>query len=198
MFMLHKEVVTPELVKSASARAAPKAVRGVLEGLACEYNVRGPDGIILRPGVFADAGGRVRAGLVPLTTGHPGDLSNIVGRIVQARDEKRGLKVRARFANTKNAKAAYKLVLAGHVGGLRALFRPVEHNRTRDGKAVEVHKATLFGVMLTVLPDTAGAVVTEAKGVGSKSYRARLDALAEGLRETAPLAWLRYCKGRLK
>lgn len=117
-----------------------------IEAKVCSYGV-GPDtyNTTWQPGVFTEG---LRAALPAVCWSHQSD--NIIGSVVDYRDQSDGLYVRMRLADfdaVPEARKAYSLIKDGHVRGWSFGFADGETENDREYKgAVAFRRATMYEV----------------------------------------------------
>lgn len=182
----------------ATLSAAMNAA-GTVEGYASTWD-RTPDsyGDVVRRGAFAETlhKWRMRKQPIPLLYGHrTDDPAYNVGRVVDAREDDRGLFIRAEFdADNPKAQEVRKLAQQGRLFQFSFAYQVLDSGPVtlQDGtRANELRKLDLFECSLVQIPANQNAVVTNIKDslrVGAdvrrelEKARATIDALREASR----------------
>jgi HK97 family phage prohead protease len=161
---------------NSDARICGKAEgNGWLEGYAAVFGNVDAQGEVIRKGAFAKTiTERVPAGKVPLMVVHRrdgGDAMQIVGRIVEAREDDVGLWIRAEFGSDADSQAARAKVADGLVRGLSIGYTVIgEAAAQYAGQPVtELVEIKLLEVTLTAFPANEQAGVTMAKSIGPEA-----------------------------
>lgn len=175
----------------AAAGAAQMPSEGVVEGYAATFD-RIPDsyGDVIKAGAFADSlkAWQETGKPIPLLYGHLTDDPGMnIGKVIEAREDERGLFVRAEF-DADNEKAQYvrKLVQEGRLWQFSFAYEILDAGSVTldDGTdAFELRKLNLFEVSLVQIPANQRAVVT-----GIKSGRRNSKADEDELRRVLELA----------
>lgn len=155
----------------AAPAAASMPADGMVEGYAATFD-RIPDayGDVIAQGAFAET---VKAWEesgkpIPLLYGHSTDDPQYnIGKVVEAREDEKGLFVRAEF-DADNEKAQYvrKLVQEGRLYQFSFAYEVLDGATIEldDGtEAYELRKMNLFEVSLVQIPANQRAVVTDVK-----------------------------------
>lgn len=155
----------------AAPAAASMPADGMVEGYAATFD-RIPDayGDVIAQGAFAET---VKAWEesgkpIPLLYGHSTDDPQYnIGKVVEAREDEKGLFVRAEF-DADNEKAQYvrKLVQEGRLYQFSFAYEVLDGATIQldDGtEAYELRKMNLFEVSLVQIPANQRAVVTDVK-----------------------------------
>jgi HK97 family phage prohead protease len=174
---------------------------GYLEGYGSVTGNIDRDGEIIAPGAFkSSVEAFVRDGFVPV--GHDwGGLP--VATIEDAREDEKGLWVKARFHSTDEAQAARTIVAErlarGKSVGLSIGFRVVDSERDDEGRRV-IKSAELYEVSIVTVPANPLAMVTGAKGGIGMPFSEQLDALLaaadDAITRAEGIAEVRKSEGR--
>lgn len=180
--------------------SASMSANGIVEGYASTWD-RTPDsyGDVVARGAFADTlrAWAQRDQPIPLLFGHRTDDPKYnIGRVTDAREDSRGLFIRAEFdAENETAQEVRKLAKQGRLYQFSFAYQVLDSGPVTlpDGtRANELRKLDLFEVSLVQIPANQHAVVTGVKDnvrVGSdvrrelELARAKADALLS-LKET--------------
>lgn len=154
-----------------AAGSASMPTEGTVEGYAATFD-RIPDsyGDVIAKGAFADslAAWAETGKPIPLLYGHStDDPAYNIGKVVEAREDDRGLYVVAEF-DGENEKAQYvrKLVQEGRLYQFSFAYEVLDAGQVRleDGTdAYELRKLNVFEVSLVQIPANQRAVVTGVK-----------------------------------
>lgn len=139
---------------------------GELSGYAAAWSLdNGGDRII--PGAFAKTiRERVAAGKVPLLDSHIWDAAHTIGTVVEAREDARGLFIRAKLASTPDAQAVRQKAREGHLSRMSIGYQPIqyEYERGDDGQLIRVLKEVkLLEASVVPLPMNEDATITGIK-----------------------------------
>lgn len=182
----------------AAAGAATMPTDGTVEGYAATFD-RVPDsyGDVIKAGAFAKTLERwAESGKpIPLLYGHSTeDPQYNIGRVVEAREDERGLFVRCEF-DADNDKGQYvrKLVQEGRLYQFSFAYSTLDAGTVtlEDGtEAYELRELDLFEVSLVQIPANQRAIVTDVKSAPAevKSGRRNSKADADALRSVLELA----------
>ena len=129
------------------------------------------------PGAFAKTLSE-RGGRVPLCWSH--DWNEPIGRLVEAREDGKGLYVRALMASTTRARDAVSLVEDEVIDSMSIGYETVKSSY--NGQVRELSEVKLFEVSLVAIPANPEALITGVKGLDDYvGHLATLSALlAEG------------------
>lgn len=150
---------------SAKAEGDP----GSLEGYASVWDVLDLQGDIVERGAFTRTiEANVKAGKVKLMMLHyayGGGVPELIGSVVEAKEDDIGLWIRAEFSSVQPAQDTRTKILEGHIKGLSIGYRPVKwQEEERDGKIVRrLTEIELGEVTVTSTPVNEEAVITSAK-----------------------------------
>lgn len=134
---------------------------GVIMGHAAVFNNVDHQGDIIRPGAFKRTiKERVAAGKVPLMVRHMamgGDTQEIIGTIVSAREDKKGLFIEADLMDAQVAQETRsKILQAPKMFGMSVGFKTMKSADITDGEGKitgkELLELALFEVTVTALP----------------------------------------------
>lgn len=151
--------------------AADMQNEGTVEGYAATFD-RIPDsyGDVIAAGAFADTlkAWEETGKPIPLLYGHNTDDPKLnIGRVVEAREDERGLFVRCEFdAENETAQYVRKLVKEGRLWQFSFAYQVLDGKQVElDGgiQAFELRKLDLFEVSLVQIPANQRAVVTDVK-----------------------------------
>lgn len=182
----------------AAPGAATMPTDGTVEGYAATFD-RVPDsyGDVIKAGAFAKTLERwAESGKpIPLLYGHSTeDPQYNIGRVVEAREDERGLFVRCEF-DADNEKGQYvrKLVQEGRLYQFSFAYSTLDAGTVtlEDGtEAYELRELDLFEVSLVQIPANQRAIVTEIKSAPAevKAGRRNSKADADALRSVLELA----------
>lgn len=148
---------------------------GELSGYAAAWSLdNGGDRIV--PGAFAKTiKERVAAGKVPLLDSHIWDAAHTIGTVVEAREDARGLFIRAKLASTPDAQAVRTKAREGHLSRMSIGYQPIQwtYERGSDGEMIRVlTEVKLLEASVVPLPMNEDAVVTAVKSDDHERERA--------------------------
>lgn len=172
----------PTMFKSAPAETSMPE-DGIVEGYAATFD-RVPDsyGDVIAAGAFADSlkSWEQKGMPIPLLYGHNTDDPKLnIGKVIEAREDERGLFVRAQF-DADNEKAQYvrKLVKEGRLWQFSFAYEVLDGASVEldDGTQVyELRKMNLFEVSLVQIPANQRAVVTDVKSMETETKDAPVE-----------------------
>lgn len=141
---------------------------GTVEGYASTWD-RDEDGDVIVKGAFKKTiQERVPTGQVKLLDSHRWDSQHVLGTVVEAREEERGLWIKAVFASTPDAQAVRQKILEGHLNRFSIGFEILrdEIRRDPDGKVTRyIYEVKLYEVSVVPFPANENAVIVAAKAV---------------------------------
>ncbi|HEY8424384.1 MAG TPA: HK97 family phage prohead protease [Limnochordales bacterium] len=141
---------------------------GTVEGYASTWD-RDEDGDVIVKGAFAKTiKERVPAGKVKLLDSHRWDAQHVIGTVVEAREEDRGLWIKAAFAGTDEAQAIRQKVLEGHLNSFSIGFEILRDEVKLDeqGRPTRyIYEVKLYEVSIVPFPANENAIILSAKGV---------------------------------
>lgn len=141
---------------------------GTVEGYASTW-YRDEDGDVIVKGAFKKTiQERVPTGQVKLLDSHRWDSQHVLGTVVEAREDERGLWIKAVFASTPDAQAVRQKILEGHLNRLSIGFEILrdEIRRDPDGKVTRyIYEVKLYEVSVVPFPANENAVIVAAKAV---------------------------------
>lgn len=155
----------PELL-AMSGKARKDAKHGTIEGYAAVWDNVDDQNEIIRRGSFTKSiEERVKVGDIKLMVKHfrdGGDVPDLIGTVVEAREDSHGLWFRAKLSKIKLAQDTRTLVGEGHVTGASVGFLPIKWNfMALDGKnVVELLENKLLEITITSRPANMLARVT--------------------------------------
>ena len=141
---------------------------GTVEGYASTWD-RDEDGDVIVRGAFAKTiRERVPAGKVKLLDSHRWDASHVIGTVTEAREEDRGLWIKAAFSSTAEAQAIRQKVLEGHLNSFSIGFEIIrdEIQKDEEGNWTRfIYEVKLYEVSIVPFPANENAVILGAKSV---------------------------------
>jgi len=166
---------------------------GEISGYAALWDVQDSTNDVIRKGAFARSiNNQINAGKVMLMAKHfrdGGDALEVVGKIVEAREDNIGFWVRCKLSSSANAqKVRDDVILAPEAYGMSVGWRNVENGFAPlpGGRGFEYTEMNLVEVTITLRPiqlDTKGTV--KAKSEQALEERVKvLEAALEQLRNT--------------
>ena len=165
-----RRVACKELV-TVSAAARPDESFGYIEGYAAVWDNIDEQSEIIRRGAFAKSiRERVPTGKIKLQVQHVGFATSTldtIGTVIEAKEDERGLWIRAALAPTERAQELRKLVQSGHVHGLSVGFMALQAGpAVEGGKSIIEHKeGKLLEVTVTPFPANEEAVILAVKSL---------------------------------
>lgn len=154
--------------KTVGCRWKADDASGSLVGYASTWDLD-LGGDVVQPGAFAKTIASIKAGQpLPLLADHVATTDRVLGSIVDADEDERGLRITARFASTSGAQDVRTLLAEGHVSKLSIGYEPIRFRyEDRDGIRVRVlEEVKLWETSTVVFPMNTEAVVTGVKSAG--------------------------------
>jgi hypothetical protein len=161
---------------SADPRMEAKAINadadgdtGEFTGYAAVWNNVDLQGEVIRVGAFKRTlNAKVAARKVKLMVrhyAHGGDTTEVVGTVVEAKEDDYGLWIRGKFSSIPRAQETRTLIQEGHLDGLSVGYFPVRGRRAKvAGKqVVELLELELAEVTITPKPANGLTRITSAK-----------------------------------
>lgn len=152
-----------------------KAVDGeenVLEGYASTFDNVDLHGDVVVRGAFRKTLNDLlgSGGKIPLLADHTPSTSNVLGSISRAREDAKGLKIRAEFSSAPSAQDVRTKMLEGHIDRMSIGYEPMQWAfEDRDGRRVRVLKEIkLWEVSAVVMPANPQAVVSRVKSMAGQ------------------------------
>ncbi|MFE9337759.1 HK97 family phage prohead protease [Streptomyces sp. NPDC007063] len=146
-----------------------KAIDGddenVLEGYASTFDNIDLQYDVVAKGAFKSTLSRVRKGEVPYLADHMASVRNVLGTIVDAVEDEKGLKIQVRFAGDADAQAIRQKMEEGHIRKMSIGYEPLQWRyETRGQKRVRVlEDVKLWEVSAVVFPANPEAVIERVK-----------------------------------
>jgi len=163
---------------------------GEISGYAALWDVQDLDGDVIRKGAFARSiNNQINAGKVMLMARHfrdGGDAMEVVGKIVEAREDNVGFWVRCKLSGSGVAqKVRDDVILAPEAYGMSVGWKNVENGYAplAGGKGFEYTEMNLKEVTITLRPaqeDTVGTVKAKSE-LAVEERLARIEAALEQL-----------------
>lgn len=114
---------------------------------------------------------------------HGGDTKEVIGTIVEAKEDDRGLWVKAEFSAVQLAQDTWTKINEGHVKGLSVGYKVIRHEFSPDAKSQEIvcnlQELALYEGTVTVraVNEEAGIVGAKAKDEKIKELKDQLERL---------------------
>lgn len=141
---------------------------GTVEGYASTWD-RDEDGDVIVRGAFSKTiRERVPAGKVKLLDSHRWDSQHVLGTVTEAREDERGLWIKAAFSGTAEAQSIRQKILEGHLDRFSIGFEALRDEIRRDpsGELTRyIYEVKLYEVSVVPFPANENAVILAAKGV---------------------------------
>lgn len=156
---------------------------GTLEGYASTFgNVDLGLDVVVK-GAFLKTIARVKAEGIPLLADHVASTASVLGTIFDAAEDRKGLKVKARFSSAPSAQDVRTKLIEGHLGKLSIGYEPTKYAyQDRDGKTVRLlQEVKLWEASVVVFPMNPEATISRAKSLADMLCTADRKALAADL-----------------
>ena len=163
--MAHEDLQT-----KAVWSAAADDDENTLDGYASVFgNVDGHGDVVVRGAFKRTIRERVAAGRVKLLDGHATDSRSVLGTVVAAEEDDRGLRIRARLSTAPSVQETKQKMIEGHLSGLSighvVPAGGAEWKAALDGRTVRhLKEVKLFEVSVTAVPANELAGVLTVKG----------------------------------
>lgn len=154
---------------------------GTLEGYASTFgNVDLGDDVIEK-GAFADTIGNIKTAGIPLLADHVASTASVLGTIYDAREDRKGLYIKARFSSAASAQDVRTKLVEGHLNKMSIGYEPVKFAfEEREGKTIRVlQQIKLWETSVVVFPMNPEAAVSRVKCLSGDERKALAEALAE-------------------
>lgn len=150
----------------------------VLEGYASTFGNMDLQYDVVAKGAFKNSIGRVKKGEVPYLADHMASVRNVLGTLVDATEDSKGLRIKVRFAGDPDAQAIRQKMMEGHISKMSIGYEPMQWRyETRGEKRVRVlEDVKLWEVSAVVFPANPEAVIERVKSVVQET----IDAAVEG------------------
>jgi len=138
---------------------------GELFGYASTFGNQDVSGDVIYQGAFSKTLERINTKSIPLMAKHfihGGDGLDVIGSVIEAKEDERGLLVRAVFASTQIAQDMRTLVKEKHIKSMSVGIQLIQYDRNGDG-GYAITEAKLMEVTLTAFPSNKEADILSAK-----------------------------------
>lgn len=153
------------LVVPVEWKAADGDEDNVLEGYASTFGNIDLQYDVVAQGAFKNTLARVRKGEVPYLADHMASVRNVLGTLVEAVEDSKGLRIKVRFAGDADAQAIRQKMMEGHVNKMSIGYEPMQWRyESRGEKRVRVlEDVKLWEVSAVVFPANPEAVIERVK-----------------------------------
>lgn len=151
----------------------------LLEGYASTFGNVDLQFDVVAQGAFKNTLARVRKGEVPLLADHMASVRNVLGTLVEASEDAKGLRIKARFASDPDAQAIRQKMLDGHVSKMSIGYEPMQwryETRDNDTRVRVLEDVKLWEVSAVVFPANPEAVIDRVKS----AVRETIDTVVAG------------------
>lgn len=137
----------------------------VMEGYASTFGNVDLQFDVVAKGAFKNTIGRVKKGEVPFLADHMASVRNVLGTLVDAQEDSKGLRIKVRFSEDADAQAIRQKMLGKHVNRMSIGYEPMQWRyETRGEQRVRVlEDVRLWEVSAVVFPANPEAVVQTVK-----------------------------------
>jgi len=137
----------------------------VLEGYASTFGNTDLQYDVVAKGAFKNSLGRVRKGEIPYLADHMASVRNVLGTLVDATEDSKGLRIKVRFAGDPDAQAIRQKMMEGHISKMSIGYEPMQWRyESRGEKRVRVlEDVKLWEVSAVVFPANPEAVIERVK-----------------------------------
>ena len=152
-----------------------------LEGYASTYGNEDRDGDIIRAGAFASAVDKIKNEGLPFLADHSPSLGNVLGTIVDAVEDDKGLYIKVKFADTPDVEPIYQKAKQGHLNRMSVGFMVLDAEPMAKGLLIK--QADLLEVSLVAIPANPKATVLSVKNLEeNKELEKQVELAAEDKR----------------
>ncbi|KWT61836.1 hypothetical protein ADL21_11155 [Streptomyces albus subsp. albus] len=143
----------------------------ILEGYASTFGNVDLQHDVIAQGAFKNAIPAVRKGQIPLLADHSASVRDVLGTLIDAGEDTKGLKIKAQFASDPDAQAIRQKMLDGHISKMSIGYQPLQWRyETRGEDRVRVlEDIKLWEVSAVVFPANPEAVVSRVKAAVRKT-----------------------------
>lgn len=170
--VIYKSATSDLVAKDASADYPAGSVEGYLS----TFDNVDSDGDVIRRGAWAMTIKQNAGRGWPLMTRHAlygGGVLDVAGSIREAKEDERGLWIRAAFSDDEASQAVRRKVAGGHIRNFSAGFRVVNHrSNVRHESGVDVTELLELALVegtITPFPANTEAVITSAKSLQAEA-----------------------------
>lgn len=158
---------------------------GTLEGYASTFGNVDLGGDVIVPGAFAKTSKEVRQTGIPLLADHVASTASVLGTIFEAREDRKGLRIKARFSKAASAQDTRTKLLEGHLSKLSIGYEPTKFAfEEREGKTVRLlQEIKLWETSVVVFPMNPEATIERVKSLAGGLNDADRKALATAIVE---------------
>lgn len=153
------------LVVPVDWKAVDNADENVLEGYASTFGNIDLQYDVVAKGAFKNTLARVKKGDVPYLADHMASVRNVLGTLVDASEDSKGLRIKVRFSGDADAQSIRQKMMEGHVTKMSIGYEPMQWRyETRGEKRVRVlEDVKLWEVSAVVFPANPQAVIERVK-----------------------------------
>lgn len=142
----------------------------VLEGYASTFGNVDLQGDVIKAGAFRKTiKERIKSGKVKLLDSHVPDTAHVLGTVVEAKEDKRGLWIKAKLSTAPSVQDLRVKMLEGHIDRMSIGYSPVKHRyekRDVDGRQFTVRvleEIKLHEVSVVAFPANERAAIASVK-----------------------------------
>lgn len=157
---------------------ADDADENTMEGYASTFGNMDLQHDVILQGAFKNTLARVRAGEVPFLADHYASVRNVLGTLIDASEDAKGLKIKVRFADDADSQAIRQKMIGKHVRKMSIGYEPLQWRyETRGEDRVRVlEDIKLWEVSAVVFPANPEAVISTVKS----AVREAIDGVVAG------------------
>jgi HK97 family phage prohead protease len=159
---------------------------GTLEGYASTFGNVDLGYDVVEKGAFKATIADIKANGIPLLADHVASTASVLGTIFDAREDSKGLLIKARFSSAQSAQDVRTKLLEGHLNRMSIGYEPTKYAfEDRDGKTVRLlQEIKLWETSVVVFPMNPEAAVSRVKCLSADERKALAVALAEAEQDT--------------
>lgn len=156
---------------------------GTLEGYASTFGNVDLGGDVIVPGAFKATSAAVRKSGIPLLADHVASTASVLGTIFDAREDGKGLRIKARFSSAPSAQDTRTKLIEGHLSKLSIGYEPTKFAfEERDGKTVRLlQEIKLWETSVVVFPMNPEATIERVKSLAADLNPGQRQELAQSI-----------------
>lgn len=134
-------------------------------------------------GAFKSSTADIKANGIPLLADHVASTTHVLGTIYEAREDEKGLLIKARFSSAPSAQDVRTKLLEGHLNRMSIGYEPTAYKfEERDGKTVRLlEEIKLWETSVVVFPMNPEATISRVKSLAGALAPEDRKALADAL-----------------
>lgn len=156
---------------------------GTLEGYASTFGNVDLGRDVVEKGAFTKSIEDIRSSGIPLLADHVASTSSVLGTIFDAREDRKGLRIKARFSSAASAQDVRTKLVEGHLSKLSIGYEPTKYAfAERSGKQVRLlQEIKLWETSVVVFPMNPEATIERVKSLAGDLTTAQRKELASAI-----------------